>query len=153
MHVKFKVVYDDDTFLESHDEMYNVVSDHAYALAPHNTKKWKEYYLISDEGHEIYVNFNTGIFRFNGVEIQPQDDDGEVMTFDTTAQISETSDAWTINNGLPYFPVVGRRIYKGDLYGTPIDSVVYFAGWRRRKGDKTIKKIAYLWPNGKYTMN
>lgn len=134
--------------------MYNPKFDHAHALAPNNTKQWREYHIISDEGHVITVNFKTGCFTFNGVEIQPQNDAGEVLTFDQTPQnYEDASDAWKINNGLPYFPVAGRRIYKGDLYGKPIDATVYFCGWKRKVGETEIKHLAFLWPNGKFSLS
>lgn len=154
MNVKFVIVYEDNTTFESHDEMYNLKRDHSEALAPHNTKPWKEYHIVSDEGHVITVNFHTGCFTFNGVEVQPQNELGEVLTFDTVPQTyAEASDAWGINNGLEYFPAVGRRQYRGDLYGKPIYATVHYCGWKRKFRDKEIIKQAFLWPNGKFSIS
>lgn len=159
MNVKFKVIYEDGSEFDSHDRMYNPLYDHAHALAPHNTKRWKEYQIISDEQHLISVNFLTGCFVFkdinnpSGIEIQPSDEkDGEILTFSDEPQEFPVSDAWQINNSLPYFPVVGRSVFKGNLYTKGIDATVYFCGWKRKKGERTIEKRACLWPNGKFTL-
>lgn len=140
-------------------------------LPPHVDKKWAEYQIISDEGHLMAVNFTTGCFvvkspgmfhglmmteelnKVQGVEIQPVDElDSEVMTFLTEPQDMVKEGAWVALNGLPYFPVVGRRVYKGDLGGIPIDETVYYCGWQRKKGTRTITKMAYLYPNGRIAM-
>jgi hypothetical protein len=151
MKVKFKITYDDNTTIESHDELFNPQFDHAHALAPNNTKRWKEYQLITDNGHSISVDFTDGTFRFDSIVISPIDHfDGDLMTAKTDSsgeQVEETS-GWSVNNDSPYFPIAGRRVYKGDFYGAPIDEVVYYCGWKRKKGDRTVTKIAYIYPNG-----
>lgn len=165
MNVKFRVILEDQTVKESHDEMYNLKLDHSHVLA--EGKKWLEYHIVSDEGHLLAVNFMNGVFVFKspgmfyglqpseelnkvqGVEVQPADEEGEVYTFDDTPQKIESDSPWSVNDGLPYLPVVGRRIYKGDLRGAPIDQTVFYCGWVKKFGDKEVKKVASLWPNGK----
>lgn len=154
MHVKFQVIFEDGTTLESHDEMYNWFYDHAHALPPHINKRWKAYWLISDEGHKIGVDFHTGIFYIkdkNDSEPIPthvQGEDGELMINRTQKQnFPNVSKAWQINNGLEYFPVVGRRQYKGD-WG---ETITFFCGWKVNLGvvkgeKKTMQSLYHLVP-------
>jgi hypothetical protein len=138
MHIKFKVIFEDGSELESHDEMYNWVRDHTHALPPITNKQWKEYWLISDEGHQIGVNFHTGIFYIKKKaenEVTPtyvQDDKGEFLINRTEKQnFTTVSEPWKINNGLEYFPVVGRRNFKGD-WG---ELQTHFCGWKIDMGE------------------
>lgn len=137
MHVKFRVIFEDDSILESHDEMYNWVHDHTDALPPHLKKQWKQYWLISDEGHQIGVDFHTGIFylkKKDDSEPRPthiQGADGNLLIHRTEKQnFTNVSEPWKINNGLEYFPVVGRRHVKGD-WG---EVTTFFCGWKINLG-------------------
>ena len=146
MHVKFAITYEDDTTLESHDGPWNWVYDRVHALPPNNNKQWKEYALISDEGHEIHVNFHTGVFQIkqpNG-ELQPiyvQDKDGSLLTNRTEKQsFKNVTEPWQLLNGLEYFPAVGRRYVKGD-WGELIN---FFCGWKIRFRDKKASERKVL---------
>lgn len=146
MHVKFKITFDDNTTLESHDRMYNQVKDHCNALPPEMNKKWTKYELITDEGQFISTSFKTGLFNINGQLIHPADENGYPLTHKEEPQdFNEVEVNRRILNGLPYYPIFGRRYVKGD-WG---DAVIYFCGWKRKMTDRqTIQKIAYLYPNG-----
>lgn len=154
MHVKFKVKFEDGTELESHDEMYNWVHDHAHALPPNTNKQWKEYWLISDEGHRIGVDFHTGVFYIKkkddaeSIPTHIQGEDGELLINRKEKQnFKNVTDQWKINNGLEYFPVVGRRNLKGD-WG---EAMTYFCGWKINLGKvngelKTVQVTYHIVP-------
>lgn len=150
MHVKFRVIFEDNSRLESHDEMYNWFFDHTHALPPHTNKQWKEYWLISDEGHRIGVDFHTGIFYIKGkddkepIPTHIQGKNNELMINRKEKQnFPDVSDPWKINNGLEYFPVAGRREYKGD-WG---ESKSFFCGWKiaipGKKDEKKTMQVLY----------
>lgn len=144
MHVKFIIHLEDGSTVESHDEMYNWVKDHAHALPPFNDKKWVAYELVTDTGIRVAVDFRIGIFAVNGNIIHSATEDGFVLTNLTEIQNFEADNAWSMLNGLPYFPVVGRR----NVKGFNADATLYFCGWKRKDGEKTISKIMYIYPNG-----
>ncbi len=149
MRVKFRIIFEDNTILESHDKMWNEVKDHCHALLPHSKKKWKEYHLIVDDnGPHVSVNFQTGLFNINGQLIHPADKDGTPLTNKTEPQNFPVTKNWGILNGLPYFPIVGRRQVKGDWGG----ATLYFVGWKRKRGERTIEKVIYLFPNNQVVM-
>lgn len=150
MHIKFRITYEDGTFLESHDPMWNIVKDHCHALPPDNNKRWVQYDLISDDlGPLVGVNFQTGLFMIKGNLLHPAYDGAEALTFKTDPQEFPVDENRKFLNGLPYFPIYGRKIYKGD-WG---ESMLFFCGWKRKEGDKTIEKIAYVYPNGQIVMS
>lgn len=145
MHVKFKITYEGGGSIESHDEVYNKVKDHCDALAPANHSKWHKYELITDEGTFISVNFQTGVFNINGQIIHPADPSGVPLTNREEKQnFKDTQKSWAFLSGLNYFPVVGRRQVKGD-WG---EKVLFFAGWKIKYRDKTVQKVAYIYPDG-----
>jgi len=144
MHIKFKIHLEDGTFIESHDNLYNNVKDHAHVLPPHNDKKWVAYELITDTGVIVGVDFRTGIFMVNGNVIHPATSEGQALTNMVGGQDFGANDQWSLLNGLPYFPVVGRRNFKGDN----MNAVLYFCGWKRKDGDQTVTKMAFIYPNG-----
>jgi hypothetical protein len=148
MHVKFRITFEDGTTGESHDAMYNEVKSHAHFLPPNQSKKWTRYELITDEKVFIGVDFKTGLFNLNGQLIHVCDPEGEVLTFKEDLQDFPVSDAWKILNGMPYFPVVGIRIFRGD-WG---EAKLYFCGWKRKQGERTIEKKAFIYPNGQITI-
>lgn len=150
MQVKFEITLEDGSVISSHDKDWNLRLDHAHALPPNSSKVWHKYRLKGDDPGtpDVEVDFTNGTFTINGYPFQPGDDSGNSFTHDLTPQKFPVSEQWEMLNGLPYFPVVGRRIFKGELYGTPIDATVYFCGWKRKVGDKTIQKVAYIYPNG-----
>ena len=143
MHVGFKIFFEDGTTGESHDEMWNEVKSHAHFLAPHCTKRWKMYQLITDDGQCIEVNFENGAFAINGVVIHPADEAGTPLTLKTDVQNFPVSPEWQQLNGMPYFPVVGKRIVRGELWSAEIS----FCGWKRKESNKTIEKVCYLYNN------
>jgi len=149
MLVKFRITFEDGSTLESHDEMWNQVADHANALPPHSKKKWKTYELITDTGQEVKVNFQNGYFFINGQRIHLADSSGFPLTDGKEPQnFPDVSKAWQIHNGMPYFPIVGRRQVKGDL----VNATLYFAGWKIKRGERTIEKIVFLYPNGEFVI-
>ena len=144
MNVKFKITFEDDTTLESHDAMYNEIKDHVHALPPHNNKKWKRYEIISDDfGLLVGVDFQNGLFNIKGTMIHVGDSNGEAYTHKTDIQSFPVEDSRKILNGMPYFPIYGRRRAFGD-WGA---ATLYFCGWKRKIGGKTIEKIAFVFPN------
>ena len=148
MHIKFRITFDDMTFLESHDANWNIVKDHCHALPPFNDKKWLRYDFISDDlGHMIGVDFNTGQFLLRGsVIINPGDQNTSGPLTDTASpQDFPVSAEWQLLNGLNFFPVVGRRVYKGDI----TDLMTPFCGWKKKLSDGTvIQKLGFVYPNG-----
>lgn len=152
MNIKFRIILEDGTAFDSHDANWNNVRDHSNLLAPNNTKKWIEYDLITEQNKYVFVSFVTGLININGQVIHAASEDGGVLTHKEDKQNFPVSEQWQILNGLPYFPVVGRRIFKGDRYGVPIDATLYFAGWKRKEGERTIQKLVYIYPNGQIVM-
>lgn len=148
MLVKFKIIFEDDTFLESHDKMWNQVKDHCHALPPFTNKKWLEYQIITDEGFFIAVNFKTGLFDINGQLIHPADKDKTVLTHKTDPQTFPVARSREILNGMFYFPIFGRSVLKGDWGETKL----LFCGWKRKRGKRTIEKVATLFPNGQVSL-
>ena len=142
MIIKFRVVYEDGTYLDSH-ENWQEVADHGHALPPVTDKKWLEYQLISDDGRYVAVNFSTGIFNINGQIIHPADEGGGSLTNRTDVQSFEAAYPWNSLNGMPYFPVVGRRSFYGD-FG---EAKAYFCGWKRKEDDKTVEKLCFFFGN------
>ncbi len=131
--------------MDSHDEMWNEVRSHAHALYPHNEKKWISYEILSDENKSLKVDFLTGKFFVNGQAIRPLWDgmEGEHSSYEFPV-----TPEWAILNGLPYFPIVGRRTYYGNYGALPI----MFCGWKRRIGDKTIETKMGMYPDGSIGM-
>ena len=145
---KFRIIFEDNTHFDSHNEKWEQLGDHANALAPHNKKKWKEYQLISKDGFMIAVGFLTGAFHINGVIIHPATDNGTVLTNLKDEQEFPVSKPWQLLNGLPYYPVVGRR----QLRGFTINMTIPFCGWKKKFKDKTYEKVAFLYPNNQVVM-
>ncbi len=145
MLLKFRITFEDGTTMESHDEMWNEVRSHAHALHPHNEKKWTSYEILSDEGKSLGVNFLTGQFTVNGQVIRPMWDGMEGLH---TPFIFPVTEEWSILNGLPYFPIVGRRTYYGN-YGA---ITIMFCGWKRRIGESTIEMKMGMYPDGSVGM-
>jgi len=145
MHVGFRIVTQDKKVIESHDKMWNEVKDHVHALPPNNVSPWKSYSLVTDDGHDVKVDFESGEFNLNGVTIQPGNDQGESQTHEPLGGQFEADPPRDILTSLPYFPIFGRRIYKGD-WG---EAKVWFCGWKRKFGERTIQRVVYFYPNGK----
>lgn len=149
MHIKFRVIYADDTYLDSHDEMWNVIHDHCHALPPHNEKKWKRYELISDDmGFLVGVDYETGVFNVRGQIIHPGNQNGIAYTFKTDKQDYPVDETRNILNGMPYFPIYGRRQVMGD-WGS---MTLFLCGWKRKIDNTTVEKIALVYPNGEILM-
>lgn len=149
MHIKFKITFEDDTTLESHDAMWNIIKDHSHALPPYINKKWKRYELISDDmGFMVGVDFETGLFNIRGQIVHMGDEGGGSYTFRKDLQNFPVDEARKLLNNLPYFPVYGRRQIMGDWGGTTL----FFCGWKRKDGDKTIQKTAVIYPNGQIVL-
>jgi len=144
MITKFKIVFDDGTFLESHDPNWNQVKDHCHALPPFSNKKWKRYELITDDGQFVWVDFQTGVFCINGQIIHPATRDGIPLTHLTDLQDFESAKEREILNHMPYYPVFGKTHILGDWGHTEIR----FCGWKRKYGERTIQKVVYLYPSG-----
>jgi len=141
MRVKFRVVYDDGTYLDSHDENWNEVCDHASALPPFNEKKWLEYQLVADNGKFVAVNFKTGIFNINGQIVHPAEIGGGALTNKSgPSNYDLATEPWSFLKDLPYFPVVGRRNWSGD---TGV-ARAYFCGWKRKEGEVSIEKLCLM---------
>lgn len=155
MHVKFRITFEDDTTFESHDGAYNWLYDHSHALPPHQDKVWKQYELISDEGHILKVDFHTGVFWLKNKdekELTPtyvQDKDGSLLVNRSEKQnFAKVSDPWKLLNGLEYFPVVGRRYQKGD-WG---ELMSFFCGWKIKMKEennkpRTIQVTYHIYPH------
>jgi len=152
MHVKFRITFEDNSIMESHDEMWNIVADHAHALSV--GKKWFKYALMCDDTGPkcLEVDFVTGIFTIDGIKIYPADIELGVLTYKAEPQDFPVSDEWKVNNGLPYFPIAGRRSFKGDLYGQPIDKTLFLCGWKKKFGDRVVERIAYIYPDGEIAL-
>jgi len=148
MLVKFKILFDDGTFLESHDKAYNQIKDHCHALPPNSYKKWHRYELITDEGQFMWVDYKTGLFNINGQLIHPADEGGNPLTNKKDLQKFETIAGREILNGLPYYPIFGTTMIFGD-WG---QAKIHFMGWKRKEGQKTIMKILYLYPQGQIVL-
>lgn len=144
MLTKFRITFNDGTFMESHDECYNEIKVHAHALPPHSNKKWAYYSLITDENKTVTVDFQRGIFVINGQEIHPASASGIPLTDKTDLQDFAADSGRQILNHMPYFPIFGVSMLFGD-WG---EAKVYFCGWKRKEGEKTIEKIAYIYPTG-----
>lgn len=151
MLTKFRITYEDNTYLESHDVNYNEKFDHCHALPPHNTKLWKTYDIITDfpmngdMNSPLFcgVNFKTGVFHINGNDIHPADEeDDSPLTDLTDPQNFNLTDGWELFNNTFYIPVVGRRVYKG-FWG---EAILPFCGWKRKKGSRTIIKKMFIYP-------
>jgi len=129
--------------------MYNQVKDHCHALPPFNDKKWRAYELISDDfGLMIGVDFETGIFNIKGQIIHPANEQGEALTHVEEKQDYPCDESRKILNGTNYFPIYGRKVVKGD-WG---EAQILFCGWKKKIGDKTVEKIACLFPNGQISI-
>jgi len=148
MLIKFKIIFEDNTFLESHDSMFNQIKDHCHALPPFNNKKWKRYELITDEGQFIWVDFQTGLFCINGQLIHPATEDGLPLTHLTDLQDFPSAEERKILNGMPYYPIFGKRKILGD-WG---EAEISFCGWKRKMGERTIQKIVYVYPQGQIVL-
>lgn len=149
MNIKFRVTYEDGTFMDSHDEMWNPVRDHCHALPPHNEKKWRAYEIWSDDfGLMMGVNFENGIFNIKGQIIHPADNGGTSLTFIEGKQKFPCSESTKILNGLNYFPVFGRKMFKGD-WG---EAKIYFCGWKKKVAGKTYERTMFLYPNGQISI-
>lgn len=150
MHVGFKITLEDGSTIQSHDESWNEIKAHAHALFPHNNKKWVTYEIITDAKHSILVNFITGVFVIDGVTIHPADQDNEIiLTGRRDLQEFPVAKEWAILNGLPYFPVVGKRTYKGDMF----EAQLFYCGWKRKvpnwkrkDSTRTVTKLAFFNP-------
>lgn len=130
--------------------MWNQVKDHCHALAPFNEKKWRAYEVWSDDfGLMMGVDYDTGIFNIKGQVVHPANEQGESLSFLTGKQEFLCDEARKILNGTNYFPIYGRKIFKGD-WG---ESLVIFCGWKRKFGDHTVEKMIFLYPNGQIAMN
>lgn len=141
---KFKIITIGGDIIESHDENWEQVKDHAHALLPHNNSPWFEYQIHTENGYFIAVNFKTGAFNINGQPIFPALEDGIILSGEENPQnFDEVSEPWRFLNGLNYFPVVGRRHMKGER----IDMVIPYCGWKIKHGNRTIMKVAYLYPD------
>jgi len=150
MNVKFEILFDDGTVVSSHDESWTQVMDHANFLPPTEKRKWVEYALVTDgtPQQRVTVNLLTGVFLINGVMIHPAVDEGEVMTHKKEPQDFPTTEAWKNFNGYPYFPIVGRRVFKGDI----VDATLYYCGWKRKFDKRTIIKLCFIYPNGQIVL-
>lgn len=140
---KHRIIFEDGTDMYSHDKDWNQITDHAHALAPHNTKKWAEYHVIFKDDFFVLVSFVTGIFVINGQLIHLADEAGEALTNREEPQDFEPSNAWKVVNGQNYFPVVGRRVFKG----IQVDATIPFLGWKILKDGRKIQKLCYVYPN------
>jgi len=143
MNVKFRVTFDDGTFLESHDESWNQIKDHAHALSPNGEKKWRQYDLIGDDvGHLVGVSFHSGLFVVRGQLIHTGDNEGGSYTFRKGVHTYKNTHKNT--EGLEYFPIYGRKQIFGD-WGA---ATLYFCGWKRMFEGKEVIKKAFVYPNG-----
>jgi hypothetical protein len=148
MQVKFIITLEDGEVVSSHDENWVQKFDHAHFLPPNKEKKWIKYQLVSDTGMNIEVNFLTGVFIINGVIIHPGVPDGGRVTMLPQAQRWFAEAPWSIYNDAPYFPIVGRRMFKGES----IDATLYFCGYKREVVGRTYEKVIYLYPDGTITL-
>lgn len=144
MNIKFRITFEDGTFLESHDECYNEIRVNAHALPPHNHKKWLAYSLITDTNQIVTVNFRRGLFQINGQEIHPASAGGSPLTDRIELQDFICDESTKLLNGMPYFPIFGRKMIFGDWGAAQIP----FCGWKIKDGKKTIEKVAYIYPTG-----
>lgn len=126
MQFKFKIRFEDDTEEFSHNEKWEQVKDHAHFLPPHFDKKWKQYYLIGDNGFTVATDFTNGTFLVNGTTVHPAGFDGDILT----------------NRKVEYTPIYGRRNFRGDLG----ELVMPFCGWKANIGGKHYKKVIYILP-------
>jgi hypothetical protein len=153
MNIKFRIILEDGTFIDSHDEMWNQVKDHCHALPPDNMKKWRAYEIWSDDfGLMIGVDFETGIFNIRGTLIHPANEQGESLTFLEEKQNfpgNPKDHSRDLLNGMNYYPVFGRKMIKGD-WG---ESQIIFCGWKKKIGDRTIEKNSFLYPNGQISLS
>jgi len=148
MLIKFKIIFEDNTFLESHDSMFNQIKDHCHALPPFNNKKWKRYELITDEGQFVWVDFNTGLFCINGQIIHPAEENGVPLTNHNEKQNFGSIAGREILNGLNYYPIFGKSRIFGDWGNVEI----HFCGWKIKVGNKTIQKTIAIYPTGAIVM-
>lgn len=144
MHIGFRIYTRDGQIIESHDRSWNMVKDHSHALPPFNDSPWVSYALVSDEGHFLAVNFETGEFSLNGNRFQPGEGLAVSLTHETEGNQFQADPPRDILCPLPYFPIFGRRVWKGD-WG---EALVYYCGWKRKFGDKTVEHTLNLYPNG-----
>ncbi|MCG3204078.1 MAG: hypothetical protein KCHDKBKB_00781 [Elusimicrobia bacterium] len=144
MHIGFRIITKDGQIIESHDKSWNLIKDHSHALPPFNNSPWSSYAITTDEGTFLAVNFETGEFSLNGVRIQPGEEGGGSLTHNVEGHQFQADPPREILAELPYFPIFGRRIFKGD-WG---ESAIYYCGWKRKFGGRTVEKIVYLYPNG-----
>lgn len=146
MNVKFRITFTDGTTGESHDDMWNHVRDHAHFLPPHCDKQWVKYEIIGDNGGlYVSVDFFSGVFNINGQSIHPGSSEGMPLTGNTEPQKFPVNENWAVLNGLPYFPVVGRRNFMTD-HGS---FLLYFCGWKKNFNGNVIQKIVFTTPEGK----
>jgi hypothetical protein len=148
MRVKFNITFEDGQSVSSHDENWVQKFDHSHFLPPNKDQKWVVYELESDNGIKIRVNFQNGIFNVNNLIIHPGTPDGGRITMMNQPQRWFAESPWNIYNGSPYFPIVGRRMFKGDN----IDATLYFCGYKREVVGKTYEKVIYLYPDGSITL-
>lgn len=148
----FEITFEDDSTLRSHDEMMNETKVHAHALPPHSKKMWKSYKITHDNTkNTAEVDFNTGMFKINGIPIRPATDDGHDMSYMKDEQEFEGNEQWSFLNGLKYYPVVGKRkFFCSDpiLYGGKSELTLPFCGWKRKMQDRVIQKVAFMLPDG-----
>lgn len=149
--IKFKIILNDGSAIESHDQDWKPVADHANALAPNNDKPWREYQLITRDGFFVAVGFETGVFNINGQFIHPaSESSGTVLTNrgEVDEQKWDAKGGWSLLNSLRYFPVVGRRVFKGFT----VDAVLPYCGWKHQIEDRTYEKVAFLYPNNQVVL-
>lgn len=150
MVAKFIITLEDGTEIVSHDDDWKQLKVHAHALAPHNKKKWIKYKLVGSNGTTVEVDYKTGTFRINdNTVIHPADNEYEnPLTNIPDEQNFPVTEAWQVLNGMPYFPVVGTRKYRGEQ----LNMDLYFVGWKKqitKKGiDRTVQKLAFVMPDG-----
>lgn len=149
MNVKFTVTFEDGEKASSHDENWVQKFDHGHFLPPNKDKKWIAYELESDTGRKINLNLLNGIFTIDdSVQIHPGAPDGGRITRLPQPQRWFAEFPWSIYNDSPYFPIVGRRMFKGDN----VDITMYFCGYKREVVGKTYEKVIYLYPDGSITL-
>lgn len=151
MNIKFRIICEDGKVIESHDENWNPIKDHAHALPPHNNSPWLEYQLITDTGVEVSCIYPSGMFRINGTLVHPANDGGVAHTFLEDPQNYESTSEWEMFKNRPYFPIAGRRTFAGDWGGVTL----WFCGWKRIDPEtkRSVEKCVFIHPNGQILMS
>ena len=134
--------------MSSHDDDWKEVKTHAHALPPHSKKKWTAYELVTDSNTKVIVDFENGRFYINGQRIHPADRNGVILSDREDKQKFEAGPAWSFCNGMKYFPVVGKRVVKGFS----LNAELPFCGWKIKQGERTVEKIAFIYPNGEIAL-